>query len=113
MSGRLGAILDGQTLSEEEARALWARFSAHMDANKGDLAGFAAAEGVASVQPETRAGKAVLVLSRTGQQQPYGQASTRSGAGSANPQRGEHRKEGNPRAERPGGAPTKGKPGRR
>ena len=35
-----------------------------MDAHQGDLAGFAKAEGFASVKPETRAGSAVLVVSR-------------------------------------------------
>jgi hypothetical protein len=87
--GRLGAILDGQPLPESDARALWARFSEYMDAHKGDLRGFAVAEGYASVRPETRKGQAVLVLSRTAPQEPYGES--RSGGGSGGAQRADGR----------------------
>ena len=52
MSG-LAAFVDGVSLPEPEARALWERFSLYMDAHKGDLGGFARAEGFASVRPET------------------------------------------------------------
>jgi hypothetical protein len=92
MTGRLGAFLDGQPLPEAEARALWERFSAYMDAHKGDLRGFATAEGYASVRPETRKGQAVLVLSRTAPQVPYGGAGPASpgqqGGGSGDAQKG-------------------------
>jgi hypothetical protein len=63
--------VDGTLLGEEEARALWERFSAHMDANKGDLAGFAAKEGFASVHPGLENGRPVLLISRSAPQKPY------------------------------------------
>jgi hypothetical protein len=112
MSGRLGAILDGRVLGDEEARAVWTRFSAYMDEHKGDLAGFAASEGLASVQPETRAGKAVLVLSHTASQQPYGEPSRRSGGGSGRPHDGGGRGPGHGGQPRHGGGPPKAKRGR-
>jgi hypothetical protein len=66
MSGeRLAVVLDGAPLAPEAARALWTEFSAHMDANKGDLKGFAQAKAWVSVAPEYRDGRAVLVV-RTG-----------------------------------------------
>lgn len=63
--------VDGVLLPEEEAKALWARFSAHMESNRGDLLGFAKAEGFASVQPAVEGGKPLLVASRTTPQGPY------------------------------------------
>jgi hypothetical protein len=60
--GRLVVQVDGAPLPEEEGRALWAEFSAHMDANQGDNAGFAKKKGWLSVVPEYRQGKAVLVV---------------------------------------------------
>lgn len=73
MTTKLEAVLDGARLPDDEARAVWARFSEYMGKNPGDLAGFARAEGFKSVHPEHRAGKAVLVLSREREQTPYGQ----------------------------------------
>lgn len=61
-ASRLAAIVDGAPLDEEAARALWVAFSAHMDANRGDVAGFARLKGWVSVAPEYRQGKAVLVV---------------------------------------------------
>jgi hypothetical protein len=55
--------VDGAALPDGEAEALWRDFSAHMDAHRGDLAGFAAARGFAAVKPEYRRGQAVLVVS--------------------------------------------------
>ncbi len=69
---RLAAFVDDTPLPEDEARALWARFSDYMGSHQGDLAGFARAEGFASVHPESRRGRAVLVASRSAQQQAYG-----------------------------------------
>lgn len=89
MAGRLGVIVDGVAMPDEEARAFWERFSAHMDANKGDLAGFARAEGFASVHPEMRGGAPVLIVSRTTPQRAYANAPQRgggSGPGSPAPQ---------------------------
>lgn len=63
-SSRLVVKIDGKTLADEEARAVWERFSAYMEAHQGDVAGFAKEEGVASVQPTYENGKAVLVVKR-------------------------------------------------
>jgi hypothetical protein len=65
MSGdaRLLVIADGRKLPDDEARAVWTRFSAWMDEHPGDMDGFARREGWATARPETRDGKAVLVLS--------------------------------------------------
>lgn len=57
----LAVILDGRSLDDAQAREIWLEFSRHMDANEGDLDGFARAKGWASVKPEHRAGQAVLV----------------------------------------------------
>jgi len=67
----LKVLVEGIALPDEEARALWRRFSAWMDANVGDLAGFARAEGFASLHPEMHGGDPVLVASRTVSQRPY------------------------------------------
>ena len=82
---RLVVLIDGAPLPEEEARALWKRFSEHMDANQGDLAGFARQNDFESVSPEYRAGQAVLVV-RTKEAQA---------------------REPNPGAKPPGGKPAK------
>ena len=74
--GRLAVTVDGQALSEEEARAFWGRFSDHMDANRGDLRGFAEKEGLASVHPTMQGDRPVLVASRSGTQKPYTNAPT-------------------------------------
>jgi hypothetical protein len=62
---KLGGILDGATLTEPQARALWKEFSEHMDANRGDMRGYATKKGWFSVVPEYRDGKAVLVVRTT------------------------------------------------
>jgi len=67
----LRVLVDGVALPDEEARGLWRRFSAWMEAHVGDLAGFAKAEGFASLNPEMHAGSPVLVASRTDPQRPY------------------------------------------
>jgi len=64
-------VIDGAAMAEEPARAFWARFSAWMEDHRGDLGGFARAEGLASVQPEMHGGEPVLVASRTAQQAAY------------------------------------------
>ncbi|HKQ71889.1 MAG TPA: hypothetical protein VJT73_21240 [Polyangiaceae bacterium] len=61
---KLVAMIDKKPLPDDEARAIWTRFSAYMDEHEGDLAGFARQEGYASVKPESRGGKAVLVVVR-------------------------------------------------
>jgi hypothetical protein len=69
---RLGVVVDDAELTETEARALWDKFSAHMEANKGDLGGFAKAHGFTSAHPTSQEGRAVLVLSHTKPQEAYG-----------------------------------------
>lgn len=81
---RLSVMVDGVEMPEAEARAFWKRFSDHMDANKGDLAGFAKAEGFASVKPVMSAVGPELVVSRTAAQTPYKKAEAkRSNDGSS------------------------------
>jgi hypothetical protein len=62
---RLLALIDGVALPEEEGKALWREFSAHMDEHRGDMAGFAKKKGWVSVSPEHRGGKAVLLVQTT------------------------------------------------
>lgn len=81
-------LVDGQPLPDDEARALWTRFSAFMEEHKGDLAGFAAAEGLASVHPSIQGGKPVLLASRTAPQQPYAPVRGEAAQGGDHPTRG-------------------------
>lgn len=74
---RLAVFIDGAPLPPEEGRAFWQRFSDHMEAHRGDLAGFAASEKLASVHPEVRGGEPVLVGSKTAVQRPYTNATER------------------------------------
>lgn len=84
----LAVLVDGVALPDDEARALWARFSEWMEDHRGDLAGFAAREGFASVHPGLDAGRPVLRVSRTEVQRPYGPVAQPSGGsgGSGNRQ---------------------------
>ena len=84
MSGVLSVVVDGVAMPEEDARAFWKRFSAYMDAHKGDLLGFAKAEGYASIHPAMASTGAQLVVSRMKPQGPYRNADT--------PQRGKSRR---------------------
>ncbi len=93
--------IDGTPLGDDEARAFWKRFSDHMEEHKGDLAGFAKSEGLASVRPEMDAGNAVLVGSRSGTQQPYVVA----------PKRAPHASSGSSDPRSKGGRPANGKNG--
>jgi hypothetical protein len=77
----LSALVDGVALPDEEARALWLRFSEWMEEHRGDLAGFAAKEGFASVHPGVENGKPVLLASHTVAQRPYAPAAAASGSG--------------------------------
>lgn len=67
----LRVVVDGQPLPDEEARAIWKRFSDHMETHKGDLAGFAKAEGYASAHPAMGPEGAELRLSKNSPQGPY------------------------------------------
>ena len=82
----LRVVVDGVPMPEAEARAFWKRFSDHMEANKGDLAGFAKAEGFASVHPAMGASGAELVVSRSAPQGPYRNVSSAPSSGSNSPQ---------------------------
>ena len=75
----LSVYVDGSPLPEAEARAFWQRFSDWMEENRGDLAGFAAKEGFASVHPGVENGRPVLYASKTEGQRPY--APVTGGAG--------------------------------
>ena len=77
----LRVIVDGTPMAEADGRDLWQRFSAWMEEHKGDLAGFARAEGFASVHPEIHAGEPVLVASRSAPQKAYTSAATKRGGG--------------------------------
>ena len=63
--------VDGTMMPEDDAREFWKRFSDHMEANKGDLAGFAVKEGMASVRPSFEGGAAILIASHSEAQVPY------------------------------------------
>jgi hypothetical protein len=57
----LAVEIDGQALDPADAQAIWQRFSDFMESG-GDLAGFAAQEGVASVVTQIRAGAPTLIV---------------------------------------------------
>ena len=67
----LVVLVDGAPLPDDEARRLWERFSAWMEEHPGDLAGFAAKEGYASVHPGVENGRPVLRASHKDRQRPY------------------------------------------
>ncbi len=67
----LAVLVDGAPMPADEARAFWQRFSDWMEERKGDLAGFAAQEGFASVHPAVEKGSPVLRVSKTQAQRPY------------------------------------------
>jgi hypothetical protein len=71
MRKKLGVLVDGTPLPEDEAHALWDRFSLWMEEHRGDLAGFAVQEGFASVHPGVDGDLPVLRASRTAAQKPY------------------------------------------
>jgi hypothetical protein len=71
-ASRLAVSVDGTPMAGDAARDVWQRFSAYMEEHKGDLAGFAKAEGYLSVHPRSEGGRAVLVFSRTEPQEAYG-----------------------------------------
>lgn len=68
---RLGVLVDGKPLPEAEAHALWDRFSTWMEDHRGDLAGFAATEGFASIHPGVDGDRPVLRASHQAPQRPY------------------------------------------
>lgn len=64
-ASKLAGIIDGVAMTEEAAKLLWKEFSEHMEANRGDMAGYAKKRGWFSVLPEYRGGKAVLIVKTT------------------------------------------------
>lgn len=66
MSSSLCAVLDGDPLPPDEARDLWTRFSAYMDENQGDFAGFAAALGFVEAKVGMVDGQPTLQLRSKG-----------------------------------------------
>jgi hypothetical protein len=58
-------------MPEAEALSFWERFSDWMEEHRGDLAGFAAQEGFASVHPGVDGDRPVLRASKTAGQRPY------------------------------------------
>lgn len=95
MSG-LAVYVDGQPMPEAEARALWQRFSDWMEEHRGDLAGFAAKEGFASIHPGVEDGRPVLLASRTEVQRPYAPVGRGGGSdGRHGPGNGESPRKGN------------------
>ena len=76
----LGVLVDGKPLPLDEARAFWKRFSSWMEEHPGDLAGFARAEGFASVHPEMHEAGPVLAVSRSTAQRAYGPAPKKASA---------------------------------
>jgi hypothetical protein len=105
----LRVVVDGVAMSDEDAIATWHRFSAYMDEHKGDLAGFAKQEGLASIHPAMENGLPVLVASRSAPQKPYATAEAgaprREAAGSSGHQVA--------RNHPPGGGGRRGKPGKK
>lgn len=69
---RLAVYIDSRPLPDDEARALWVRFSEWMDTHRGDFDGFAKKEGYVSARTEMRGGKAALVLLSTASSSPAG-----------------------------------------
>jgi hypothetical protein len=68
---RLAVTVDGAPLPDGDARALWERFSAWMEEHKGDLGGFAKAEGFQSIRPDVEGGQPILRASREAAQEAY------------------------------------------
>ncbi len=59
---QLAVTIDDKPLADAEGRALWTRFSAHMDTNQGDFEGFAASEGFVEASVAVRNGVPTLCL---------------------------------------------------
>lgn len=93
----LGVLVDGAPLPDDEAHALWDRFSLWMEEHRGDLAGFALQEHFLSVHPGVDGDRPVLRASKSAAQRPY--APVR-----ADEDRGPRPSGGSPA--RQGGAPT-------
>jgi hypothetical protein len=87
----LAATLDGVSLSDDEAKALWTRFSQYMEEHRGDTAGFAKQNGYVSVTPTFAGGRAVLVA-RTTEAPPAPPPAPARGGGQKKRARGKRRR---------------------
>lgn len=63
MASRLAVIRDGVALSDDEARALWTKMSAWLDAHENDFDGFAKSIGVSRVLVEATGARATMKVS--------------------------------------------------
>ena len=106
---RLGVLVDGTPMPEPEALAFWERFSDWMEEHRGDLAGFAAKEGFASVHPGVDGDKPVLRASKSAGQRPYApvRGDPPSGAPGGSPARHEDSAKPNRSADNPRNSPKK------
>ncbi len=77
-SAALAVKVDGEPMADDAARAFWKRFSDHMEVHRGDLAGFAKAEGFASVHPAVGESGPLLEVSRHAPQGAYRNVSSGS-----------------------------------
>jgi hypothetical protein len=68
----LAVLVDGKPMEDDQARALWERFSRYLDEHRLDFAGFAKSEGYADVRPESRGGRALLIVTTHGAAAPRG-----------------------------------------
>ncbi|HZO12439.1 MAG TPA: hypothetical protein VFB62_04250 [Polyangiaceae bacterium] len=59
---RLAVVTDGKSLPDDQARPIWERFSAHMEAHRGDFEGFARLEGYAHAKVAVHEGVPTLTL---------------------------------------------------
>lgn len=83
-------------MPEAEALSFWERFSDWMEDHRGDLAGFAAQEGYASVHPGVLGDKPVLRASKTASQQPYAPVRGDQPSGAPGGSAGRHEGSGSP-----------------
>lgn len=86
VSTSLSVVVDGRPLADDEAKPMWARFSAHMDANQGDFDGFARSAGFVSARVSVMNGTPTLTLSSTNAPPPA------AAAGKKNKRRGKRRR---------------------
>ena len=101
----LAVYVDESPMAEAEARAFWQRFSDWMEEHRGDLAGFAAKEGFASVHPGVENGRPVLYASRSEVQRPYasvGRAGPAPGGSGGRHEAGNRRSEPRGKSRKPG-----------
>lgn len=65
MASRLAVLRDGVSLPDDEARVLWTKMSAWLDAHENDFDGFAKSVGALRVVVEAVGARAVMKISTT------------------------------------------------